>query len=125
MAEHIQKFKPGAAVTFTASSAVVGGRLVAVSGDRTVAPAAADSAAVVGVASTDAAAGEAVTVFARGAVDDAVAAGEIAAGAAVVAAAAGKVQAHVAAGEGATVNKIAVALSAAAEDGDVVTILWV
>jgi hypothetical protein len=49
--------------TFTTSGAVTGGRLVAVSGDNTVAHAGAGSAAVVGVAAFDVASGEKVTVW--------------------------------------------------------------
>jgi hypothetical protein len=49
--------------TATTSAAVTGGRLVAVSGAGTVAHAAADSLAVVGVAAHDAASGARVTVW--------------------------------------------------------------
>lgn len=48
--------------TSTASAGITGGQLVAVSGTGTVGPAAADSAAVVGVAAHDAATGAQVTV---------------------------------------------------------------
>lgn len=48
--------------TSTASAAITGGQFVAVSGNGTVHPAAADSAAVVGVAAHDAATGVRVTV---------------------------------------------------------------
>ncbi|GGR60949.1 hypothetical protein J2S40_004507 [Nocardioides luteus] len=48
---------------YTTSAAVVGGRMVAVSGDGTVAHAPADSASVVGVAGSDAGAGQAVDVW--------------------------------------------------------------
>ena len=50
-------------LTLTTSAAVTGGRLVAVSGPGTVAHAAADSLAVVGVAAHDAASGARVTVW--------------------------------------------------------------
>lgn len=50
-------------LTLTTSAAVTGGRLVAVSGAGTVAHAAADSLAVVGVAAHDAASGAKVTVW--------------------------------------------------------------
>ena len=50
MADYLPKFKPGQSVTFTASAEVIGGRLVVITGDRTVGPAGADSSAVVGVA---------------------------------------------------------------------------
>jgi len=48
--------------TSTASATITGGELVEVSGSGTVAPAAADSAAAVGVAAHDAASGARVTV---------------------------------------------------------------
>lgn len=121
MADYLPKFKPGQAVTFTASVDVAGGRLVAVTGPRTVGLAAADSAAVVGVAGFDAKAGERVTVFTRaGGVHQLTAAGAIAAGAQVSAAAAGKAQTI-----GATENPIGLALEAAAADNDVIDVLFI
>lgn len=119
MADYLPKFKPGESVTFTASTAVTGGRLVEVSGDRTVAHAAADSAAVVGVAGFDAAAGDRVTVFTRaGGVHKLTAAGSIAAGDPVSAAATGKVEVDTEA-----TNPIGLALEAAAAD-DVIDVLF-
>jgi hypothetical protein len=121
MADYLPKFKPGVAVTFTASSDVVGGRLVAVSGNRTVAPAPADSPAVVGTAGFDALAGEKVTVFTRaGSVHQLIASGAIAAGAKVTSAAAGKI-----ATIGAGANPIGLALESAAADLDVVDVLFI
>lgn len=121
MAAYLPKFKPGESVTFTASADVTGGRLVAVTGDRTVGPAGADSAAVVGVAGFDAKAGERVTVFTRaGGIHRLTASGAIVAGAKVSAAAAGKIQTV-----GSTVNPIGVALEAAAADNDVIDVLFV
>lgn len=121
MADYLPKFKPGQAVTFKASAAVVGGRLVAVTGDRTVGPAGADAAAVVGVAGFDAAIGDDVTVFTRaGGVHPLVASGAIVAGVKVSAAAAGKVQTL-----GATTNPIGIALNAAADDNDVIDVLFI
>ncbi|MEE2816018.1 MAG: capsid cement protein [Actinomycetota bacterium] len=119
MADYLPKFKPGQAVTFTASADVTGGRLVAVTGNRTVGPAGADSAAVVGVAGFDAKNGERVTVFTRaGGVQALTAAGVIAAGAPVTAAANGK------ATTGGT-NIIGLALGAAAADNDVIDVLFI
>lgn len=121
MAAYLPKFKPGESVTFTASTDVTGGRLVAVTGNRTVGPAGADSAAVVGVAAFDAKAGERVTVFTRaGGVHPLTASGAVVAGAKVSAAAAGKIQTV-----GSTVNPIGVALEAAAADNDVIDVLFV
>lgn len=90
MSGYLPLFQPGAAVTFEAEAAVTGGTLVAVSGDRQVSPAAADSAAVVGVASRDADAGEKVTVYLlRHGVHRVAAAAAITAGGKVYAGAAG------------------------------------
>lgn len=90
MADHIHLFKPGASVTFVAEVDVIGGRLVEVSGNREVSPAAAASAKVVGAAATDTKAGEDVLVL-RGGIQPLVASAAIAAGARVQAAADGKV----------------------------------
>lgn len=90
MAEHIAHFKPGAAVTFTTTAVVSGGQLLAVSGNRTVAPAGAGSSAWIGVAAFDAASGAKVTVESGG-VHELASTGAIAAGANVIAGAAGVV----------------------------------
>lgn len=120
MADYLPKFKPGQAVTFTASAAVTGGRLQAVTGNLTCADAGADSAAVIGVAGFDASTGESVTVFTRaGGVHPLVASGAIAAGAKVISAAGGKV-----ATVGGGTNPIGIALRAAAADLDVVDVLF-
>lgn len=121
MSDYLPKHQPGQAVTFTASAAVTGGRLVAVTGDRTVGPAGADSATVVGVAGFDAAAGDLVTVFTRaGGVHRLTAAGAIAAGAKVASAAAGKAQTI-----GSLTNPLGIALEAASADNDVIDVLFV
>lgn len=90
MADHIHLFKPGAAVTCTASADVTGGRLVEISGARTVAPASADSAKVFGAAAQDTKSGGDVLVL-RGGVQELVASAAISAGARIKAAATGKV----------------------------------
>lgn len=90
MAEHTPIFKPGEAITRVASAAVTGGQVLIVSGNDTVAPASAASAAWLGVAAFDAASGEQVTVLSGG-VHELTASGAIAAGARVVTAAAGAV----------------------------------
>lgn len=121
MADYLPKFKPGQAVTFTVGADVTGGRLVAVTGTRTIGPAGADSAAVIGVAAVDAVAGDKVTVFTRaGGVHQLVANGAIAAGVKVSSAATGKVQTV-----GSTTNPIGLALEAAANDGDVIDVLFI
>lgn len=121
MADYLPKFKPGQAVTFTVSADVIGGRLVASTGNRTVGPAGADSSAVVGVAGRDAKAGERVTVFTRaGGVQRLVASAAIAAGVKVSSAAAGKIQTI-----GSTTNPIGLALEAAAAADDVIDVLFI
>jgi Uncharacterized conserved protein (DUF2190) len=121
MADYLPKFTPGKAVTFTVSADVIGGRLVDVTGNRTVGPAGADVADVVGVAGFDAVAGDSVTVYTRpSGVQQLVAAGAIVAGAKVISAAAGKV-----ATIGAGANPIGIALEAAAADLDVIDVLFI
>lgn len=90
MTEYLPKLKPGQAFTRQASAAITGGQVVAVTGNGTVGPAAADSTAWCGVAAFDVASGESVTVYAGG-VQRPVASGAIAAGAMVKCAAAGRV----------------------------------
>lgn len=63
MAQYLPLFRPGDTVTFNVTAAVTGGQPVQVGAtDRSVAPAAAASASVVGVAGHDAAVGDKVTV---------------------------------------------------------------
>lgn len=120
MADYLPKFKPGEAVTFTASGTVTGGRLQAVTGNRTVADAAADVATVVGVAGFDGVSGDQITVFTRaGGVQRLVASAAIAAGAKVISATGGKI-----ATIGAGANPIGIALQAAAADLDVIDVLF-
>lgn len=122
MADYLPKFKPGAAVTFTATADVVGGRLVdAGATNRSCTPAGADSAKVLGVAGTDAVSGDKVLVYTRPTgVHQLVANGAIAIGAKVISAAAGKV-----ATVGAGANPIGIALEAAAADLDVIDVLFI
>jgi hypothetical protein len=77
--------------SFTTSAAVTGGTLAAVSGDGTVGPAGATSAAVIGVFAADAASGARAMVFLRGMVHEVVNSGGVTAGAQLVSAATGKV----------------------------------
>lgn len=93
MADHLLKFAPGQAVTFTASTAITGGQVVEVTGNRAVGvPAAAASLKTIGTAGHDAAIGDSVVVNLPGPVDTMTSAAAIAAGANVENAAAGKVQ---------------------------------
>lgn len=115
MADYLPKFAPGDAVTFTASAAVVGGRAVEVSGDRTVAPGTAASTKAIGIAARDAAINERVVVYLfTGAVHRAPAAAAVVAGAHVESAAAGKVQTRT------TGTDIGVALTAATDADDII-----
>lgn len=121
MSDYIPRHSPGTAVTFSASADVTGGRLVLASGTKTVAPATLDAANVVGVAAFDVKSGDPVTVFPRPTgIHALVASAAIAAGAKVVAAATGKV-----ATIGANANPIGIALEAAANDGDVIDVLFI
>lgn len=95
MADYLPLHMPGKAVTVTASAAIVGGKAIKVSGDGTVATAAAAADLIIGVAGTDAAAsGDKVVAFFRGTVHRLTAAGAITAGQAVEGAAAGAVATH-------------------------------
>lgn len=118
MAEYLPLYLPGEAVPMTASAAITGGQVVAVSGDATVAKAAAASAKVVGVAAQDAAAsGDVITVFGRGTVHRSTAAGAITAGDSLQAAANGAVATHTVGTNDA--NVIGVALTTAADTASV------
>ena len=104
--------------TFTTSAAVTGGRLVAQSGNGTVAHAGAASALAVGVAAFDAASGAKVTVWPlEGLVHELEAAAAVTQGAALQAAANGQVETAVA-GAAATAGSlgtvVGVALTTAA-----------
>ncbi|HEY5482823.1 MAG TPA: capsid cement protein [Propionibacteriaceae bacterium] len=93
MGDHLLKFKPGQAVTFTASTAVVGGNAVEVTGNRTVGvAAAAASTKTIGSAAHDAAINDLVIVHLSGPVDAFISAAAILAGAEVENATLGKVQ---------------------------------
>lgn len=90
MAEFLPIYKPGQALTLTASASVVGGKLVAISGANTIATAGAASTAVVGVAGFDAAQNDKVTVYCGGVVE-LLASGAVTAGSPVIAGASGTV----------------------------------
>jgi hypothetical protein len=63
--DYLPKHKPGDVVTYTASAAVTGGRLVTISGDLLVAQTG-DGGTVEGVAGRDAATGQTVPVISGG-----------------------------------------------------------
>lgn len=114
MADHLPKFKPGQAVTFTAGGAITGGQVVEVgAADRAVVVASAASAKAIGTAGHDATTGDHLVVHLAGPVDTAKAAATIARGAQVEAGADGTVQTAT------TGYVLGIALTAAAE-GDVV-----
>lgn len=130
MSDYLPVYTPGEAIPMTASASITGGQLVAVSGNGTIAPAGASSAAVVGVAGHDAASGGRVTVYARGVVHESTASGAITAGAQLASGAAGTV-ASLAAAAGTTAGDInnaraviGVALTTAADTAKVRWMAW-
>lgn len=117
MSDYSPVFFPADKITRVTSASVTAGQLLYVSGDDTVAPTSAATAAWLGVAAFDAASGDEVVVICEG-VHELAASGAIAAGANVVPAAAGAV-ADI--GAGTAYNEVVgVALSAAANSKVVV-----
>jgi hypothetical protein len=114
MAEYTCVFPTAASpITFQASTAVTGGRLVEITGNGTVGPAGAASTKVIGVAATDAAAGAKVQVWPLpGVVHEVTASGAVAAGDGLAAGAAGVVSTI---GAGTFQQLVGVALAAAAD----------
>lgn len=108
MAEYLPLYKPGSSLPCTASATITAGQLVAVSGDGTVGPAGAASAAWVGVAANDAANGDRLLVHCGG-VQRLTASGAITAGAGVISGAAGTV----ATGLGTVGQQVGIALTTA------------
>jgi len=90
MTDYLPRYKHGASITRTASAAITGGQLLAVSGSGTVAPSGANATNWVGVAAQDAASGAGVTVLSGG-VQRLTTSGTVTAGDIVVCAAAGAV----------------------------------
>lgn len=118
MADHVMRFMCCAGpVTFTATTAITGGSVVEVTGDRSVGTAGAASTKVVGTAGHDASVGDTVAVNISRCIDTVVAAGVIAAGDGVEAAAAGQVQ-KLASG-----TSLGIALTAAGAAGVTVQVL--
>lgn len=92
MADHLPHYIATPPISMAATGTIVGGRLVASSGNMTVAASGAASALVCGVAARDAVSGASLPVYTNG-IHDLVAAGAIAAGDIVCAGAAGTVAA--------------------------------
>jgi hypothetical protein len=93
MGQYLPLFRPGQTVTFGVTTAVTGGHPVEVgSADRSVAPAAAASTKVVGVAGHDAAVGDKVTVEVNKPVHSLTASGAITRGQRLETAGTGKVR---------------------------------
>jgi len=115
MAEYVPLYKPGESISSTASAAITGGQLCAVSGSGTVAPTGAAGATWLGVAAFDVANGERVTLH-KGGVQRLTASGAITAGDIVVPAAAGSVASNAAPGAG---QQVGVALTTAANGASV------
>lgn len=86
MPEYLPLYAPGRALTRNASTTILGGQLVGVSGPGTVAPTTTAQSSWVGVAAFDANTGDTVTVFAGG-VQRLTASGAVAAGDLLIAAA--------------------------------------
>jgi predicted RecA/RadA family phage recombinase len=118
MVDYLPKFKPGQAITRTASAAITGGQVVVVTGSGTVGPSTAITHAFVGVAAHDAAIGQEVTVF-KGGIQRPLASAAITAGDIVVCAAAGRVVTNAAPGAG---QQVGIALTTQAAAGSPVEV---
>lgn len=92
MGDYLPPYHPANAVSLTASAAVTGGQILAVSGNGTVAPAAAAADDAIGLAANDAAINGRLTVYPFGVVHETTADGPITAGDQVIAGATGKVK---------------------------------
>lgn len=122
MADYVPVFKPGEDLTFTAGAAIVGGRLVAISGANTVTETGGATAAWIGVATQDAASGAKVAVTSGG-VQEVTAAAAVVAGDILIPAATGRVTPI---GAGTTYSQVVgVALTAAAGAGSTVRVRFV
>lgn len=90
---YLPLFRPGQTVTFAVTTAIAAGQVVEVGAtDMSVAPAAAASAKVVGVAGHDAAVGDSATVEVNKPIHELIASGAITRGQRLETAAAGKVR---------------------------------
>lgn len=122
MGDYAPKFLPGEHPTYAAAAAVVGGNVVYLSAAGTCAPTAAAVGAVLGVAETDAATGDYVTVC-RGGVQRVVSGGAIAVGDVVKSAASGRVVTATV-GTDAVNLYLGTALTAAGGAGVTVDVQW-
>ena len=121
---YLPVFRPGDTVTFAVTTAVTAGQLVEVgTADRSVAPASAGSAKVVGVAGHDAAIGDLVTIEVGKPIHLLTADGSIARGARVAAAADGAVATVSEPGEGEAAPAVYGLALGSAVDGAAVEIL--
>lgn len=93
MPDYLPRFAPGESPVYVASATIVGGQLLEITGDKAVGPAGAASLKVVGVAATDYAIGDRVTIRAGGVQRIVAAAAGVTAGDTAAAGAAGTVQA--------------------------------
>lgn len=118
MTDYLPKYKPGQAITRTASAAIDGGQVVVVSGSGLVAPCSAITHTWLGVAAHPAAIGDQVTIF-KGGVQRPLASAAITAGDIVVCAAAGRVVTNAAPGVG---QQVGIALSTQATIGSPVEV---
>jgi hypothetical protein len=116
MTDYRPKFKPGQAITRSATGTITGGQLVTVAG----AVAAADSTTWLGVADKDVTTGLTFGVL-RGGVQYLTAAGAISAGASVKCAANGQVTTFVD-GTDAMLRFVGIALDAATTAGDIISV---
>jgi predicted RecA/RadA family phage recombinase len=114
--DYLPKFKPGAAITRTASGTVTAGQLVTVAG----AVAVADSVTWLGVASRSVTTGQTMGVYTE-CVQRLTASAAITAGDRVKCAAAGKI-ATLTAGTDAYDRLVGIALEAASVDGDIIAV---
>lgn len=94
MADYLPLFKPGEAITRSASAAITAGQLLSVSGSGTVAPSSAADVQWLGTASKDTASGDVLAVFCGGTQRLVAGTGGVTAGTLVHAGAAGTVVAH-------------------------------
>ncbi len=116
MSDYRPKFKPGQAITRSATGTITGGLMVTVAG----AVAGADSSTWLGVASKDCVSGDTFGVYCGG-VQRLTASAAISAGAPVKCAASGKVVTYVD-GTDAQLRLVGIALEAAAADGDLIAV---
>lgn len=122
MADYAPKFSPGDHPTYAAAAAIVGGNVVYLSAAGQITPTAAAVASVVGVAATDAATGDYISVV-RGGVQRLVSGAAIAVGDPLKSAASGRVVPYVV-GTDPITQYLGFALTAAGGAGITVDAQW-